>query len=119
MKVTEVIDPAFKTGTSAKGTLWVMAKIRTDENTEGTIFGQIRVGDEIKGNYNDQYKNWNFEKVTEAKKAQWANDEKIDEILKIVKELRGTEVTTGPKPSDLESTYNSNRLEPEKEEYPF
>jgi len=63
MKVTRIIDAAFKTGVSAKTNKpWTMIKIEA-EGKPATGFGPVSVGDEVDLTYNEQYKNYSFKVI--------------------------------------------------------
>lgn len=78
-KITEIIDPAFRTGAGAKGP-WTLMKIGV-EGKEATIFAPAAVGDEVVLSYNDQYKNYSATKATQGAKYKAAQGDKLDTIL--------------------------------------
>lgn len=82
--IDEIIDANFKSGTSASGKPWSLMKVKVGSN-EATIFAPAAVGDEVKLNYNEQYKNYSAEKMTQARKERDDIIEKLDEILNILK----------------------------------
>lgn len=61
MKVAEITDPSYRTGTGKKGP-WTLIKIKTDSGVEATGFMPITVGDEVELVKNEQYGNYSFKK---------------------------------------------------------
>lgn len=82
-KIAQVLDANFKSGVSQKTNKpWTLMQIQTDDGKTATIFAPAKEGDEVKLTYNDQYKNYNAEKVTAASKYKAASDDKLDTILR-------------------------------------
>lgn len=82
-RISQVLDANFKSGVSQKTNKpWTLMQIQTDDGKTATIFAPAKVGDEVKLTYNDQYKNYNAEKVTAASQYKAAADDKLDTILR-------------------------------------
>lgn len=78
-KITEIIDPAFRSGQGAKGA-WTLMKVIAD-GKEATIFAPASVGDEVILTYNEQYKNYSATKATPGAKYKAEQGDKLDTIL--------------------------------------
>lgn len=63
MRVTKIIDPEFKSGTSEKGRKWVLSKVEVEGGKTATGFNPVKIGDEVELNYNAQYKSYSFKVV--------------------------------------------------------
>lgn len=98
MKVTEILDPEFRSGTGKKGR-WVLVKIQAGDKV-ATGFGPVMVGDEVDLTYNPEYKNYGFRvlhpqeipdvDVNDDMKSPTQLDrieKKLDELLERVKPL--------------------------------
>lgn len=90
-KVTEIIDPSFRSGTGKTGKPWVMMKIRTESGKEASGFAPLAIGDPVILKYNEQYKNYNAELATEGKVQNMKQsellegiDKKLDRILTLL-----------------------------------
>lgn len=81
-KVTEIIDPSFRSGTGKTGKPWVMMKIRTESGKEASGFAPLAIGDSVLLKYNDQYKNWSAELATASKVDNMKKDELLEGIDK-------------------------------------
>lgn len=81
-KVAHILNANLKSGTSKTGKPWTLMQIQTDDGKTATIFAPIKEGDEVTLTYNDQYKNYNAEKVTAASKYKAETDDKLDTILR-------------------------------------
>lgn len=79
-KIIEINNPAFKTGIGKNGKEWTLMQVTTDGNHVATVFGPVKVGDELEMEYNDQYGNWSGKKIT----AQSEQNNKILEAVRLV-----------------------------------
>lgn len=105
--ITKILDPAYKSGVSAKsGKPWTLMKIEVDNKIQATCFAPAAEGDEVELKYNDQFKNYSAEKVTQKTRdnaqiqAEFtAIHEKLDRIISLV------DNTTGPPPDLIEGPF--------------
>lgn len=81
-RISQILNANKKSGTSKTGKTWTLMEIQTDDGKTATIFAPAKIGDEVKLTYNDQYNNYNAEKVTAASKYKAASDDKLDTILR-------------------------------------
>lgn len=85
-KISEIVNPAFRSGVSAKtGKPWTLMTIKTDDGKEASMFAPAVIGDEVTLTYSAEYKNYNAEKVTQRSRFETEVNEKLDRILAILK----------------------------------
>lgn len=99
MKVTKIIDPEFKTGTTTskktgKPVKWSLIKIQTEDGTEATGFGPVMAGDNVDLTFNQQYDNYSF-KVLEP------NEIPSKDVNEDLKDEQPKPKFVGGQPTDL------------------
>lgn len=79
-KIEQIIDPSFRSGTGKTGKPWAMMKVLVD-GKEASIFAPASVGDEVELKYNEQYKNYNAEKITAKTQERAKTEDTLQTIL--------------------------------------